>query len=123
VQVDIGKQRRDHRSDQGRRSGARLIRISARAATGGALTNERNYPHSRLARPVRARHFRKSPAVLLRLWSGVPTFVSDHCPSSHTPAFSHFLISRSVLGSAIFLCDSLIHYSTPVFTSAPGGTA
>src|ERR1017187_7158194 len=26
---------------------------------------------------------------------GVPTFVSDHSPSSDTPAFSHFLMSRS----------------------------
>src|ERR1035441_4200451 len=31
---------------------------------------------------------------------GVPTFVSDHCPSSDTPAFSHFWISRSTLRSA-----------------------
>src|SRR5580658_2502881 len=30
---------------------------------------------------------------------GVPTFVSDHSPSSDTPAFSHFWISRSILGS------------------------
>ena len=39
--------------------------------------------------------------MLLRRWSGVPTFVSDHCPSSDTPAVSHFLISRNILGSAI----------------------
>src|ERR1700676_281547 len=30
---------------------------------------------------------------------GVPTFVSDHSPSSDTPAFNHFWISRSILGS------------------------
>jgi hypothetical protein len=44
-----------------------LVRISARAATGGAL-NEWNCPQSRLARPVRARHFRKRPTLRLRLW-------------------------------------------------------
>ncbi len=31
---------------------------------------------------------------------GVPTFVSDQLPSSDTPAFNHFRISRSILGSA-----------------------
>jgi hypothetical protein len=31
---------------------------------------------------------------------GVPVFVSDHCPSSITPALSHFRISRRILGSA-----------------------
>src|ERR1035441_1398360 len=31
---------------------------------------------------------------------GVPLFVSDHWPSSDTPAFSHFWIRRSILGSA-----------------------
>ena len=31
---------------------------------------------------------------------GVPSFVSDHWPSSDTPAFSHFRIRRSILRSA-----------------------
>src|ERR1700724_3400298 len=31
---------------------------------------------------------------------GVPLFVSDHWPSSDTPAFSHFRIRRSILRSA-----------------------
>jgi hypothetical protein len=31
---------------------------------------------------------------------GVPIFVSDQVPSSDTPAFSHFWINRSILGSA-----------------------
>src|ERR1019366_1190948 len=31
---------------------------------------------------------------------GVPTFVSDHRPSSETPAFNHFWIRRSIRRSA-----------------------
>jgi hypothetical protein len=32
---------------------------------------------------------------------GVPTFVSNHSPSSDTPALNHLRIRRSILGSAI----------------------
>jgi integrase len=31
---------------------------------------------------------------------GVPVFISDHLPSSITPAFNHFWISRTIRGSA-----------------------
>src|SRR5439155_17576143 len=41
---------------------------------------------------------------------GVPSFVSDHWPSSDTPAFSHFWIRRSILRSAT-RCRSEEHTS------------
>src|SRR6202022_3385714 len=39
---------------------------------------------------------------------GVPVFGSDHLPSSITPAFSHFWISRSMRGSATRCSMNLI---------------
>src|SRR5690348_16430961 len=38
---------------------------------------------------------------------GVPSFVSDHWPSSDTPAFSHFSIRRSTLRSGHPMLDEL----------------
>src|SRR6266849_1201484 len=46
---------------------------------------------------------------------GVPTFVSDQVPSSDTPAFSHFWISRSILGSATRCGRNFSSHSWPVF--------
>src|SRR5271169_3555427 len=42
---------------------------------------------------------------------GVPSFVSDHWPSSDTPAFSHLLISRSTRLSATRCCTNFIVHS------------
>src|SRR6266436_2035351 len=39
---------------------------------------------------------------------GVPVFVSDHLPSSITPALSHFWISRRIRGSATRCSTNLI---------------
>src|SRR5262249_13635784 len=39
---------------------------------------------------------------------GLPVFGSDHLPSSITPAFSHFWISRSMRGSATRCSTNLI---------------
>src|SRR5215831_19105249 len=39
---------------------------------------------------------------------GLPVFGSDHSPSSITPAFSHFWISRSMRGSATRCSMNLI---------------
>ena len=48
-----------------------LYLIRARAATGGAL-NEWNCPQSRLARPVRARHFRRRTRLISHGTSSAP---------------------------------------------------
>jgi hypothetical protein len=42
---------------------------------------------------------------------GVPSFVSDHWPSSDTPAFSHFRIRQSILRSATRCSMNLIVHS------------
>src|ERR1035438_4469186 len=42
---------------------------------------------------------------------GVPTFVSDHWPSSDTPALSHFRIRRSILRSATLCSMNFIVHS------------
>src|ERR1019366_7964416 len=42
---------------------------------------------------------------------GVPTFVSDHRPSSETPAFHHFWIRRSIRRSATRCSTNFIVHS------------
>src|ERR1035441_1392967 len=57
---------------------------------------------------------------------GVPTLVSDHWPSSDTPAFNHFWIRRSIRGSATrcstnftaHSCDKLSKETTTHYPSS-----
>src|SRR5205807_368953 len=42
---------------------------------------------------------------------GVPIFVSDHSPSSDTPALNHLPIRRSILGSAIRCWTNVSNHS------------
>src|ERR1700757_3479308 len=50
---------------------------------------------------------------------GVPTLVSDHCPSSDTPAFSHFWINRSILESAIRRSTNSTSFSWLMLSKKP----